>query len=233
MAYLDKYWIKYLKKIYHQGTDHTKDDSPIRQYYGYQMTLPAPYIPPFRRTHRAKWFLKEVAKGVMNVEGYPIQDGALYEYVTAWDDLDMINSTDFIYTYPERIFNYPLETNINQYDIIRKRLLNNLGSNRAVAVLYNPQVDGDRVDIPCLNWLQVTIEEEQNLRLHCMFRSNDIYGAWPSNMMLLSYFGFKLVDELNKYNDNDISFHSIDYHCSSAHYYKTDEDSVKKIIGED
>lgn len=227
MSYIDKYWIKYLKTIYTHGTEQNKDDSPIKQYYGYHITIPAPYIPPFKKTNLTEYFLTQVQKGEMNTTHYPIQDKALYEYIMAWEKPEMIESTKFIYTYPERLHNY---NNIDQYETIKHRLITNLGSNRAVATLYNPNIDKERTDIPCLNWLQATVEDNKNLRLHCMFRSNDIYGAWPSNMMLLFHLGFKLTDDLNKYNNNNITFHSIDYHCSSAHYYKTDEPAVKKII---
>lgn len=232
MAYLDIYWKEYLKAIYQYGEDHTKDDTKIRQYYGYHQTIPAPpLLNSLQNIHydKQKIFLQQVKNGEYNLQGYPIKDEALYQYVTAWDKDEMIQCKEFIYTYPERIFNYPQ----NQYEIIKNRLQHNIGSNRGVAVLYNPEIDKERKDIPCLNWLQATVDENNNLRLHCMFRSNDIYGAWPSNMLLLSYLGFQLVDDLNNLGDfiRDIRFHSIDYHCSCAHYYKTDEEAVKNIIG--
>ena len=225
MAYLDTYWRDYLNTIYFYGEPHGKDDTQIHQYYGYHVEIPAPSMSNTFVYDKELVFLNQVKNGEYNFTKYPIKDEALYEYVTAWDKEDMIQCDNFVYTYPERVFNYPE----NQYEIIKNRLCQNLGSNRGVAVLYNPTIDNDREDIPCLNWLQATIHDKK-LRLHCMFRSNDIYGAWPSNMLLLSYLGFKLTTDLNKLG-HDVYFHSIDYHCSCAHYYKTDEQAVKHIIG--
>lgn len=213
-------WRDYLYKIYKYGHEHTKDDSPIREYLGYNVFVKPPISTDFTPNNK-QTFLYFLDQGFINIEGYPYKTESLTSYVKAWDDEEMINCDNFVYTYPERVFNYPE----NQFNIIRDRLLNNIGSNRGVAVLYNPTIDYDREDIPCLNWLQATVRNNK-LRLHCMFRSNDIYGAWPSNMLLLSYLGYKLSEELE-----NVSFLGIDYHCSSAHYYKTDEEAVKKIIG--
>lgn len=222
MAYLEKEWKDFLSNIFYNGFDHTKDDSPIREVMGNYLYIST----PFSNIHELPIknpviFTKAIKNGQFNINSYPIKDEALYEYVTAWDKMDMINCDNFVYTYPERLFNYPQ----NQYNIIKKRLLRNAGSNRGVAVLYNPIMDAHREDIPCLNWLQATIRNKE-LELHCMFRSNDIYGAWPSNMMLLTYLGMKLASEFA-----DVEFKGIHYHSSSAHYYKTDEDAIKKIIG--
>lgn len=141
----------------------------------------------------------------------------------------------FIYTYPERLlhqFNvvdFDVETKsnefgyLNQYDVILNRLRTSSGSNRAVATLYQPGLDRERNDIPCLNWLQATIREG-NLELHVMFRSNDLYGAWPANMYFITYLGLCLAKDLN------VSFNGIHYHSSSLHIYKNNLDAVKKIL---
>lgn len=231
VSFLDKIWVDYLKDIYKSGSIHEKDDSEVREYLGVHKKIPNPLYTITSMTsilRDSDLFLKCVKEGKFNIEGYPIKDEALYEYVTVWDKEDMIMCGNFVYTYPERLLNnnYAIYKE-NQYLTILNRLRNNLGSNRAVAVLYNPLLDSDSDDIPCLNWLQCTVRDNK-LVLHCVFRSNDIYGAWPSNMLLLSYLGLKLANDLG----NNIVFDSIDYHCTSAHYYRTDEDAVKKIIGE-
>ena len=38
--------------------------------------------------------------------------------------------------------------------------------------------------IPCLNWVQATIRNNK-LILHVIFRSNDCYSAFPSNMLFI------------------------------------------------
>ena len=102
-------------------------------------------------------------------------------------------------------------------------MLNYVGTNRAVMNIYNGQLDGTEKDIPCLNWLQFTIRNNK-LEMHCMFRSNDVFNAWPSNMYLLTYLGMKLANEF------DIFFDGIDYHCSSAHYYMSEEPLVRNVL---
>ena len=230
MVTIGGYWIQYLNDIYNLGEDHTKDDSPIKELRGYHIKISNPLSSLSSVTSIQKdkaLYLKCLKQGSFNIDNYPIMDEALYEYVTAWDKEEMILCDNFVYTYPERLLNYDCSIyKENQYEIILNRLRNNIGSNRGVAVLYNPIADSDVEDIPCLNWLQATVRDDK-LLLHCMFRSNDIYGAWPSNMYLLSYLGMKLADDLGE----NIIFEGIDYHCSSAHYYKTDEDAVKKVIG--
>lgn len=226
MTSIELLWKNYLNEIYQNGYNFRKDDSEIRGILGYHTLILAPHrnginYPYIDAQTALNNFLNDIKDGRFNIDGYPLKNESLYNYVTAWDKQDMIDCTDFVYTYPERIFNYE---HINQYDIIKKRLTNNLGSNRGVAVLYNPEIDQDRVDIPCLNWIQALMKEK-HLYLSCMFRSNDIYGAWPSNMMLLTYLGLKLANDLN------VNFGGIDYHCSSAHYYKTDEDAIKRVLG--
>lgn len=212
-------WKKFLKKIITEGYPHTKDDSPIYEHLGNHIWVKHPHHIPFvNQTNDINIFLDKLKNGFYDIDDYPIQGLALYEYVTAWDKKDMINCDNFIYTYPERVFNY---NGISQYKIMKNRLLNNDGSNRAVAVLYDPSKDAEIEDIPCLNWLQATIRDD-DLVLHCMFRSNDIYGAWPSNMLLLTYLGLKLA------NDCGVNFYGIDYHSTSAHIYKTDMEAAMK-----
>ena len=63
--------------------------------------------------------------------------------------------------------------------------------------------------------------------MHCMFRSNDLYGAWPSNMLFLTGLGLSMAENLK-----DVTFNGIHYHSSSLHIYKTDLDAVKEVLGE-
>ena len=141
----------------------------------------------------------------------------------------------FIYTYPERLlhqFNiteFDIDTELietgylNQYEVILNRLKTNLGSNRAVVTLYQPGLDRERDDIPCLNLLQATVRDNK-LELHVMFRSNDLYGAWPANMYFITYLGLCLAKDLN------LDFNGIHYHSTSLHIYKANLEAVKKIL---
>lgn len=254
MVSLSTYWNQLLWDCYHHGKDHTKDDSPIRELLGNYLFIERPQDlePPMNeKIDKSTTFLKRAKKGFYNIPGYPLKDEALYNYITSLCDKKQIYNQDsnlleafgydpesgFVYTYPERIFHtkFVLENGetsyIDQEKVILQRLNNNLGSNRAVATLYQAGFDHNRIDIPCLNWLQVTVRDNQ-LELHCMFRSNDLFGAWPSNMYFLTFLGLNFTGNLNMINDFDLEFNGIHYHSSSLHIYETDFDAVRGVLGE-
>lgn len=251
MASLTIPWTQLLWNCYHHGKVVRKDDSFIKELMGNYIFLERPQdIPlPFNKRIDSTYdFAEGLKKGLYDLEGYPIKGDALHDYVVSWNDdsqiiLDQESREDmniegkpFVYTYPERVLRqytvsdvHPIGGNyfIDQFNVMYERLYNNFGSNRAVATLYNPGLDFDKDDIPCLNWLQVTVRDSK-LELHCMFRSNDLYGAWPSNMYLLTFFGLWMVEQFFE----DLTFNGIHYHSSSLHIYETDLPAVKKVLGE-
>lgn len=242
-------WQQLLWNCYHHGRTIKKDDSEIREIMGNYIFIERPqdqYI-PFKKTIESTYeFSEGLKKGLYDLTGYPIKGEALHDYVVSWNDDNQVyldeksrkelnlEGEPFIYTYPERLLRQ-LTVNENltdieyldQFNTIWRRLENNFGSNRAVATLYNPGLDWNRDDIPCLNWLQATVRNKK-LELHCMFRSNDLYGAWPSNMYFLTFLGLWLCENFIE----EISFNGIHYHSSSLHIYKTDLEAVKNILGE-
>lgn len=172
-----------------------------------------------------EYYKKSIIDGRFDLDNYGLKGEALADYASAVDNPEQLylnGENSFVYSYPNRIFNQkstPTSNNIiNQFDVMLERLKNNNGTNRSVATTYNPFLDFNQVDIPCLQWLQSTIRKNE-LTLHCMFRSNDIYGAWYGNMLFLTYYAIKLVDELNKQQNNNVLFKGIDYHATSAHIY--------------
>jgi thymidylate synthase (methanogen type) len=231
LADLGDIWKEYLWDIYSNGHKHIKDDGDkIKEILGVHIFLDHPQNSLLFSVSSANQYLSLIQNGALNISGYSLKDLALYEYVNSWNNQELIINPDFIYTYPERLFNMHtyddslFEDNwINQYEVIIDRLKNYDGSNRAVAVLYNAGLDKDQQHIPCLNFLQAIIRNG-SLTLFCMFRSNDIFNAWPSNMMLLTHLGLMLADAL------DVEFEGIDYHCSSAHYYLTEEPMIKEMF---
>ena len=250
MASIDIQWKQLLWDCYHHGHTYKKDDSEVRELLGNYVYLERPQdigLPFNRKINTSKEFLTNLKKGFYNVQGYMMKDDGLYDYVTSFEDDSQvycsdkelleslhIDTTPFVYTYPERLMHSLYNVNngtispdieyINQIDFILSRLKNNEGSNRAVATLYHPGIDNNRTDIPCLNWLQATIRNNE-LELHCMFRSNDLYGAWPANMYLLTNLGLKIAEEID-----NACFNGIHYHSSSLHIYKTDLPAVQKIL---
>lgn len=232
-------WRKLLKSIMKRGCFNKKDDSKVLELLGYHTFIPNPVLQmgPIM-IGETKNFLEYLKNGMLNVQDYPMSGESIAKYLMELHDRKCIYPREyedgFVYTYPERLF--AMETYdrisdepaiIDQMEVIIERLMDNSGSNRAVATLYNCGLDRLGADIPCLNWLQATIRNHE-LTLHVMFRSNDIYGAWPSNMFFITYIGLLLVQSL-KGEDPLLMFKGIDYHVSSAHIYETDLDMVKKM----
>ena len=174
--------------------------------------------------YSAENLLSDIADGKFDMVGNPVKADALYQYVNSLNDSGL---NGFVYTYPNRIFEH---FGLSQYSIMKERLTNNLGSNRAMTIIYDPYTDGDVKDIPCLQLLQAIVRNN-NLSLHCYFRSNDMFGAFYSNMFLLTYFALKLRDDLNKEIINvKLGFDGIYYHSSSSHIYKSDIGQAKKMV---
>lgn len=219
--FFEKVWKELLNEVIYNGKYTYKDDSKIKEVIGVHKQIKNPYSNSIINISADK-FASYVKKGIFDIAEYPIKGEALFDYVTSLDDEHQIYLDDdgFIYTYSERLQNY---NDINQLDVIINRLNKNINSNRAIAVTYNPMVDMNRQDIPCLQLIQALVRNDK-LILSVYFRSNDLYGAFPSNMMFLTYLGMKIANEL------DVKFDYIDYHCSSLHVYETDYKQALKVI---
>lgn len=214
-------WRKLLEDLIINHKVHVKDETQIREIIGVHERIDNPYKDSMLNINH-KQFAEAVKRGAFDIKDYPIKGEALFDYVASLDDEHQIYLDDdgFIYTYSERLQNYQGR---NQLIDIVNRLQQDIGSNRAVAVTFNPFVDNERDDIPCLQLIQALVRNDK-LILSVYFRSNDLYGAFPSNMMFLTYLGMKIANEL------DVKFDYIDYHCSSLHIYETDYEQASKVI---
>ena len=185
-------------------------------------------------------FLDLIGNGTFNINDYPITDGALKSYVLQLDDPTQIylennpEGKSFVYTYPCRLYNVKQATRddqviySNQVQTIIDRLKEHDGSNRAVANLYMCSLDKDEQHIPCLQFVQCLIRDNE-LSLHVLFRSNDLYSAWASNMLFLQYLGLKITDEL-KQTYPSLKFNGLYYNSTSLHIYKGDYEQAKKVV---
>lgn len=232
-------WRLLLSQIIEEGNFNKKDDSRVLEILGYHTFVPCVLSKNNFFDQKSSLFRSYVKSGKFDIKGYPMSGEAIERYISEFYDKKNIwcfNEEDgFVYTYPERLQAMRVwDKNIkgfapeNQINIMLSRLKESRGSNRAVATLYNCGLDGMEEDIPCLNWIQATIRNDE-LILHVMFRSNDIYGAWPSNMMFLMNVGLVILDNLREKYPG-LSFKGIDYHVSSAHIYENDLDAVEKVL---
>ena len=242
---IEKAWKTFLKKVLNDGKKHEKDDGDkVLESMINHAFIPNVQDSLFCHGNNitTDMFLDMIKNGVFNIEGYPIKDEALAGYVKQLDDTTQIfleedenGNLPFVYTYPERLYNMNSvdrennQDHYNQIDVIVNRLKNYPGSNRAVATLYQVGLDKDEQHIPCLNWIQCTIRDNK-LILHVIFRSNDLWNAFPSNMLFLNYLGLKIVNELKEVYPS-LEFYGISYTSSSLHIYEGDIKQAKKVIG--
>ena len=221
-------YLFFCKKILNDGQYVYKDDGDyILETLGNFTVINDPADLKYKAKYEnygAENLLSDIKNGRFNIVGNPIGPDPLYNYVNGLNDHGL---NDFVYTYPNRIFEH---FGVDQYNVIKERLANNLGSNRAMAIIYDPYTDGFLKDIPCLQLLQAIVRKN-NLSLHCYFRSNDMFGAFYSNMFLLTYLALKLRDDLNNSFINiNLGFDGIYYHSSSSHIYKSDIGQAKKMV---
>ena len=240
MNSIEREWKKFLKTVLSNGIKHEKDDGDVIYEHMINHCFIDNILNFFgNRVIPTKIFLDMIGNGLFNIEGYPLKDDALKSYVEQLDQHNQIYLEEyedsFVYTYPERIYNiYEVDKfgevrGINQFDVICNRLRNNSGSNRAVATLYIAGLDENETHIPCLQWIQCTIRNDE-LILHVLFRSNDLWSAFPSNMMFLMYLGLKFEEELRK-DYPLLKFKGISYTSTSLHIYQGDYEQAKKLMG--
>ena len=228
MLTINQCYLEFVKKILNEGKETYKDsEHHLFENLGNFYFIEDPLNLKFKAKYQnmtTEMMLDEIKAGKFDMEGCPIKSDALYEYVKSFESSD---DQGFVYSYPNRILAH---FGVDQFDVMKERILNALGSNRAVAVTYDPELDCNREDIPCLQILQCIVRDGE-LTIHCFFRSNDIFGAFYSNMFFIAYIGLKMKEEINKeLMGQQINFGGVHYHSSSGHIYNTDLKSAKKLI---
>ena len=228
MLSINQCYLDFVNKILTEGKETYKDSNhhlkeSLGNFYVIDDPLDLKYKAKYQNMTTDK-MLDLIKSGKYDMEGNPIKADALYEYVKSFNDP---SDQGFVYSYPNRILAH---FGVDQFEVMKERLLNALGSNRAVAITYDPELDRNREDIPCLQFLQGFVRDNE-LTIHCMFRSNDIFGAFYSNMFFITYIGIKLREELNNELINDqIDFGGVHYHSTSGHIYSNDMKAARNLI---
>jgi len=107
---------------------------------------------------------------------------------------DLLNGTSsvFEYDYHDRLFNWGDQlcfpdgdpVHINQIDYIVRKLTESPVSRRGIAITWNPQIDEQLDDCPCLQLVQCLVRDGR-LAMKVVFRSNDMLTAAGANMYAL------------------------------------------------
>ena len=228
MLSINQCYLNFVKKILTEGKETYKDSNHhLKESLGNFYIIDDPLNLKYRAKYQhmtTKQMLDLIKEGKYDMEANPIKSDALYEYVKSFDSSDDLG---FVYSYPNRILAH---FDVDQFEVMKARILNSIGSNRSVAITYDPALDQDREDIPCLQFLQALVRDGE-LTIHCLFRSNDIFGAFYSNMFFITYIGVKLTEEINKelINEN-LVFGGVHYHSTSGHIYSNDLKAARKLI---
>ncbi len=108
----------------------------------------------------------------------------------------------FEYDYHTRLFDWGerLSTqdgavHIDQIAYIKKKLRDSPVSRRAIAITWNPPIDEQLGDCPCLQLVQGLVRDGF-LQMKVVFRSNDILTAAGANMFALAYLQKSIAADL-------------------------------------
>lgn len=124
------------------------------------------------------------------------------------------------YTYGARFRNYE---GIDQLDYLENVLRKTKHSRRCVATLWNPSLDTQHNEVPCINIYQGIIQNEK-LYFQAYFRFNDMLNGYPRNV----YGILKVQEELCKRLNLEKGY--LITTAGSAHIYSRDFNNLSKLI---
>lgn len=150
------------------------------------------------------------------------------EFIESYTNNLLYGSTgNFVYDYYERIRKYPSydrKYKNDQIEYIINKLKNNPQSRRCVVSLWQPFIDQNVKDVPCLQHICFQLRDN-NLYMTSVFRSNDIGLAFHSNALGLIKLGELVANELNCNLKNYVHF------IYNAHIYiDRDRDIIERYF---
>jgi thymidylate synthase len=168
------------------------------------------------------------------------------EYVE--EILDGINDDEVFdgrlsYTYHQRLFDYTTEdgfkqpnlkgTGIDQIHYSIQKLLKAPYSRRAQAITWNPQIDPNREDPPCLQRLWFRIYQIKNnhcLAMHTHWRSRDALHAAFLNMYALTLLQELVAKAISEQLETKIQIGQYVDISDSFHIYERTQDSLNRFL---
>ncbi len=137
------------------------------------------------------------------------------------------------YTYHQRLFQHPdLDgSTIDQIAIAMERLIQTPYTRRAVATTSVPNLDPYlKEDIPCLREVQLRCPEDEHgnlvLNMNTMWRSRDLYKAWPDNVIGLTYLQSVIAKRIEELSGRPVRVGSYADYAASLHIYGQDFGAV-------
>lgn len=138
------------------------------------------------------------------------------------DQNQMINPDkgEFVYRYGNRLREH---FGMDQIGVAIDRLNKCRESRRAISLTWNPTIDTNIEEVPCMILVDFKIRKDI-LHTTALWRSHDAFGAIPANFWALRQLHY-LVAKNTQSKMGPITVHSI-----SAHIYEHDWDEAERII---
>jgi thymidylate synthase len=126
----------------------------------------------------------------------------------------------FVYTYGNRLRAH--FQGIDQIGEAIGRLRNCEESRRAISVTWDPVLDTQNDEVPCMMLVDLKIRDGK-LNITGLWRSHDIYGAWFPNAVGLANLAQYAAGELG------IQVGTLTIHSISAHIYEVNFEEAGKV----
>lgn len=144
-----------------------------------------------------------------------------------------LSGTEWPYTYHQRLFAHPDVDGgtVNQIELAVERIAATPHSRRAVATTAVPNVDPFlKEDIPCLREVQLRCPEDADgnlvLNMNTMWRSRDLYKAWPDNVIGLTFLQRQIAGMIEEKAGRPVRVGSYADYAASLHIYGQDFGAV-------
>lgn len=144
-----------------------------------------------------------------------------------------LTGTEWPYTYHQRLFAHPDVDGgtVNQIELAVERIAATPHSRRAVATTAVPNVDPFlKEDIPCLREVQLRCPEDADgilvLNMNTMWRSRDLYKAWPDNVIGLTFMQRQIAGMIEEKAGRPVRVGSYADYAASLHIYGQDFGAV-------
>jgi thymidylate synthase len=129
------------------------------------------------------------------------------------------------YTYGQRLRSWFGEDQIEQ---VIQKLIKEIDAASAVMSLWDVK-DHIKGGSPCLNHIWVRVNENV-LSLTAVFRSNDMFNAWPANAMGLRILQEHIIQEISDRSEYKLKIGPLITLSQSAHVYDDTWENVDSII---
>lgn len=144
-----------------------------------------------------------------------------------------LTGTQWPYTYHQRLFAHPDVDGgtVDQMAMAVSRVAQTPHSRRAVATTAVPNIDPYlKEDIPCLREVQLRCPEDETgglvLNMNTMWRSRDLYKAWPDNVLGLTFLMQTLAARIASEAGRPVRVGSYADYAASLHIYGQDFGAV-------